>query len=111
MTPPPIPNERQNTPAMTRHFTFAPLPPDQSPALLIEALLKHPGQIIHELQFNWRIGLTTWLVVFAVAGMALYGLVVGSFSGGAVSLKITTLRFLKSTPPKQSTSFDARREE
>ena len=83
MTPPPIPNERQNNPAMTRHFTFAPLPPDQSPALLIEALLKHPGQIIHELQFNWRIGLTTWLVVFAVAGMALYGLVVGSFSGGA----------------------------
>ena len=81
-TPPPIPNE-ENSPNMTRNFTFAPLPPDQSPALLLEALLKYPGQLIHELQFNWRLSLTTWLTIFAVAGMALYGLVVGSFAGGA----------------------------
>ena len=33
------------------------------------------------------------------------------FFGGAVVLGFAALRFLKSTPPKQSTSFDARREE
>jgi len=73
-TPPPLPNER---------FTFGPLPSGHSPASLIEALLKYPGQIIHELQFNWRSALTIWFMIFAVAGMALYGLVVGSFAGGA----------------------------
>jgi hypothetical protein len=33
------------------------------------------------------------------------------FFGGAVVLGFAALRFLKSTPPKQATSFDARREE
>ena len=33
------------------------------------------------------------------------------FFGGAVILGFAALRFLKSTPPKQSTAFDARREE
>jgi hypothetical protein len=33
------------------------------------------------------------------------------FFGGAVVLGFAALRFLKSTPPKQSTAFDARREE
>jgi methyl-accepting chemotaxis protein len=33
------------------------------------------------------------------------------FFGGAVILGFATLRFLKSTPPKETTSFDARREE
>ena len=82
MIPPPIPNQPQR-PAGMGQFAFGPLPSGQSPALLVEALLKYPGQIIHELQFNWRPGLTTWLMIFALAGMALYGVVVGSFSGGA----------------------------
>lgn len=33
------------------------------------------------------------------------------FFGGAVVLGFAALRFLKSTPPKRATSFDARREE
>src|SRR3954463_11571921 len=83
MTPPPIPNEPKATADMARQFIFAPLPAGHSPASLIEALLKYPGQIIHELQFKWRSELAIWFMVFAVAGMGLYGLVIGSFAGGA----------------------------
>jgi hypothetical protein len=68
---------------MPGRFTFEPMPPGNSPVLVIEALLKYPGRIIHELQFNWRPDLSTCLLLFALIGMALYGIVVGSFSGGA----------------------------
>jgi hypothetical protein len=58
------------------------MPAGKSPILMIEALLKYPGRIIHELQHNWRIELSSWLLLLALLGMALYGVVVGSFSGG-----------------------------
>ena len=64
-------------------FAFEPMPAGKSPLLIIEALLKFPGRIIYELQNNWRTGLSGWLLAFALIGMAAYGLVVGSFSGGA----------------------------
>lgn len=64
-------------------FAFEPLPGAKSPLLIVEALLKFPGRIIYELQNNWRSGLSGWLLAFALIGMSLYGLVVGSFSGGA----------------------------
>jgi hypothetical protein len=59
------------------------MPAPSSPLLVIEALLKFPGRIIYELQNNWHAGLSGWLLAFALVGMAVYGLVVGSFSGGA----------------------------
>ena len=59
------------------------MPVGQSPLLIIETLLKFPGRIIYELQNNWRAGLSGWLLALALIGMAAYGLVVGSFSGGA----------------------------
>jgi hypothetical protein len=46
-------------------------------------LLKSPGRIVYELQNNWRAALPLWLVSLALLGMAAYGVVVGSFSGGA----------------------------
>jgi hypothetical protein len=64
-------------------FAFEPMPPAKSPLSIIEALLKFPGRIIYELQNNWRAGLSGWLLAFALIGMAAYGLVAGSFSGGA----------------------------
>jgi hypothetical protein len=73
-TPPPTPISR---------FAFEPMPEGRSPAHVIEALLKYPGRIIHELQFNWRADLSGWLLLLALLGMAAYGVVVGSFSGGA----------------------------
>lgn len=75
--PPPI------NPGIPGRFTFEPLPEGDSPILLLEALLKYPGRIIHALQFNWKIKQSAWLLVFSLIGMGLYGLVVGSFSGGA----------------------------
>lgn len=59
------------------------MPEGDSLLLVIEALLKYPGRIIHELQHNWRAGLAIWLFVVALFGMAMYGVVVGSFSGGS----------------------------
>jgi hypothetical protein len=58
------------------------MPEAKSPVALIEALLKCPGRIIHELQHNWRAALIVWLSIFALLGMAAYGIVVGSFAGG-----------------------------
>lgn len=71
--PPPIPGR----------LVYEPLPDGSSPISIMEALLKHPGRIIHELHHNWRAQLSGWLLLFALAGMAIYGLVVGSFSGAA----------------------------
>ena len=51
-------------------------------AAVIEALLKYPGRIIYELQNERRAGLAIWLLLLALLGMATYGVVVGSFSGG-----------------------------
>jgi hypothetical protein len=83
MTTPPIPNQTPQPPRVSGRFTFEPMPAEDSPFLIIEALLKHPGQIIHELQYRWRGKLAAWLLAFALIGMALYGIVVGSFSGGS----------------------------
>jgi hypothetical protein len=58
------------------------MPEGRSPILVIEALLKYPGKIIHELQNNWKTPLAIWLLILALLGMATYGVVVGSFSGG-----------------------------
>jgi len=59
------------------------MPKGASPPLVIEALLKYPGRIIHELQNNWRSVLLLWLLSLVLLGMMAYGVVVGSFSGGA----------------------------
>jgi hypothetical protein len=78
-------NQAQQPPQLPRpsRFAFEPMPVGKSPLLIIEALLKFPGRIIYELQNNWRAGLSGWLLALALVGMATYGLVVGSFSGGA----------------------------
>src|SRR6266576_7029200 len=75
--PPPPPLLRPS------RVAFEPMADGGSPLLIIEALLKFPGRIIYELQTNWRSSLSGWLLAFALIGMAAYGLVVGSFSGGA----------------------------
>lgn len=59
------------------------MPAGKSPFLIIETLLKFPGRVIYELQNNWRPDLSGWLLGLALVGMATYGVVVGSFSGGA----------------------------
>jgi hypothetical protein len=76
-------NKNQTPPKIPGHLLFEPMPEEASPALVIESLLKYPGRIIHELQNNWRVTLPVCLSLLVLLGMAAYGLVVGSFSGGA----------------------------
>ena len=76
-------NQTPQPPRIPGHLLFEPMPEGRSPALIIESLLKYPGRIVHELQKNWRAELTIWLALLCLLGMAGYGLVVGSFSGGA----------------------------
>jgi hypothetical protein len=83
MTTPTMQNQPSPPPLPISRFAFEPMPEGKSPVLVLEALLKHPGRIIHELQNNWRASLSSWLLIFALLGMAAYGVVVGSFSGGA----------------------------
>lgn len=53
-----------------------------NPATLIETLLKHPGRLLHELHHEARTSVIAWLLVLALFGMAIYGVVVGSLTGG-----------------------------
>jgi hypothetical protein len=83
MNTPPTENQSSKPPPIPGRFAFEPMPKGASPPLVIEALLKFPGRIIHELQNNWRAALPIWLLSLALLGMLAYGVVVGSFSGGA----------------------------
>ena len=79
----PTQNQPSKPPPIPGQLLFEPMPERASPALVIETLLKYPGRIIHELQNNWRAALPVWLLSIVLLGMAAYGAVVGSFSGGA----------------------------
>src|SRR4030081_2071691 len=81
-TPPPTPNQPSQPPRIPGHLAYQLMPQGRSAMPFLEALLKYPGKIIHELQNNWRAPLAIWLIILALLGMATYGVVVGSFSGG-----------------------------
>ena len=83
MTTPSAQNQSPQPPRISRRFAFEPMTTGKSAVLVIEALLKYPGRVIHELEHNWRAALAGSLLIFALTGMAAYGIVVGSFSGGA----------------------------
>ncbi len=56
---------------------------DPGPLLFLETLLKHPGRIVYELEGGRERTLALWLLFFALGAMAVYGVVVGSLTGGA----------------------------
>ena len=62
---------------------FEPMPDPESPISLLENLLKFPGRVVHELHQTRSAILTAWLLIFGIAGVAIYGIVVGAQSGGA----------------------------
>src|SRR4051794_17765753 len=78
-TPEPIPAR----PTPPTRFRFEPMTNGQSAIAIIEALLKFPGRLIYELERKWTTTLAGWLLLIAIGGMAGYGVVVGTFSGGA----------------------------
>src|SRR5262245_15046413 len=70
------------------------LPPDAGPGAILDALLKRPLVLIHSLcdakpSRHWLL-----LALVAVPAFAIYGLLMGSFSGGAqflaASVKVST---------------------
>ncbi len=73
-------------------FTFEPMTGGGRPAAALDTLLKRPGQLIHQLHHepSWR--LVGTLAAVTLLCLTLYGLTVGSFSGGvqwvAAPLKI-----------------------
>ena len=78
MIPPPIPQA-----AAPRGLVFEPMPETLHPASILETLLKHPGRIVHELHHHRAAALPLWLLALGLLGMALYGVVIGTLSGGA----------------------------
>lgn len=74
------------------------MPDDESHGAIaiLETLLKYPGRIIHELHHRRSAALPLWLLVLGLTGMALYGLVVGTLSGG-VQLYIAPAKIMLGT--------------
>jgi len=62
-------------------------------AAILEALLKHPGALIHEFQGSGRDGIIARLLILIIIFSGIYGCVVGSLSGGtqlwAAPIKVT----------------------
>lgn len=77
---------------------FVPMEKNLTPFSIVDALLKHPGRVICEIMKGnpGRMGIA--LFVIAAVCMAGYGLIMGSFSGGAqywaVPVKLTVGTFL-----------------
>ncbi|HEY5895214.1 MAG TPA: hypothetical protein VIT91_18490 [Chthoniobacterales bacterium] len=69
-----------------------PLPPlesSASPALIIETLLKRPAQLVLSIQEKDGLRISTILAIVAFLALAVYGLVIGTFSGGDQLLAAT----------------------
>ncbi|WP_395752625.1 hypothetical protein [Prosthecobacter sp.] len=76
--PPPLPNPTHNSDAK---MELQPLGAPASFVVVIEALLRHPGRILHECkQRGSKVPLI--LLVAAVLGLAVFGALLGTFSGG-----------------------------
>jgi hypothetical protein len=58
------------------------MPQPLSASSIVETLLKRPGRIIHELQRGRGRIMSCYLVILALLGIVLYGIVVGSLNGG-----------------------------
>lgn len=64
-------------------FLLKPLEGPCHPFAVVEALLKHPGRILHELRGHRAAAIGAALFLVALPCLAVYGVVAGSLSGGA----------------------------
>jgi hypothetical protein len=76
-TPPPIPSSPDH---------FEPMPEPPTPSSIIATLLKYPARIIHELRHERGRVVIFHLILLGLAGIAVYGIVVGSLTGGTQML-------------------------
>ena len=81
MNPPPLPSKK--TRLFGNNFVFESMPDPENPISLLENLLKFPGRVVYELHQTRAAILTAWLLIFGIVGVAIYGIVVGTQSGGA----------------------------
>jgi hypothetical protein len=81
MNPPPLPSKQPSL--FANNFVFEPMPDPSNPLRALENLLKYPGRIVHELHQTRAAILATWLLIFGITGVAIYGIVVGAQLGGA----------------------------
>ena len=91
-SPKPVPAAGSN------RFAFLPLEGGNNPGVALGALLKRPGRVIYQLHQPRAATLSAGLGLTAVVLLALYGLTIGSFSGGiqwwAAPLKTVAGTFL-----------------
>jgi len=80
---PPLPPRTRTSRLARLKEDFLPLEEPFTLARLIDALLKRPGQMAHVLTHNQRYEAGLLLLATTLAGMALYGFIMGTFSGGA----------------------------
>ena len=84
-TPPPdsAPAHPPTPPALPpTRFAFVPMPAGSGPGAALGALLKRPGSLIYQLHQPRSGPLLGALLAATLACLGLYGLVIGSFSGG-----------------------------
>ena len=82
MNQPPIPPKQPPPVTNSNEFIFEAMPDPEKPIAILESLLKHPGRIVHELHQEHGPKLAAWLLLFAIVGIAIYGIVVGAQTGG-----------------------------
>jgi hypothetical protein len=83
-----------NSPDATdKAMVFKPLERDVTLGAILDALLKQPGTLLHELKGTRKAPIIGRLIIIVVTSMMIYGLVMGSMSGGtqwiAAPVKLT----------------------
>lgn len=77
-TTPPVPQP----PPFDERFLPRPIEGPCHPFAVVEALLKHPGRILHELRGKRAAAIGAALFLVALPCLAVYGVVTGSLTGG-----------------------------
>ncbi len=80
---PPLPTPNNHTPDRAFAAQYGPMDPDARGWLTVDALLKRPAQVVFELIEGARGATYATLLLVTLVTVALYGLVVGAFAGGA----------------------------
>ncbi|HEY5752080.1 MAG TPA: hypothetical protein VIT21_02935 [Chthoniobacterales bacterium] len=85
-------NETETPAGPGKANPLPPLPPLEataSPALIIETLLKRPAQLVLSIQEKDGLRISAILAIVAFLALAVYGFVIGTFSGGDQLLTAT----------------------
>ena len=80
----PLPPELPQQPAASiDRYEYVPMPGRGDILAVMESLLKHPGRIIWEISNGRALSVIVALALITVGSLAIYGVVVGSLTGGS----------------------------